>query len=75
MIFSHMKTNIISGLSFIYSDQPDPGINSLKQKQNGRHFTDNIFKCIFLNETIWIFINISLKFVHKGRINNIPALL
>ena len=33
------------------------------------------FKCIFLIENICISINISLKFVPKGNINNIPALL
>ena len=32
---------------------------------------DDIFKCIFLNENIWISIKISLK----GSINNIPALV
>ena len=32
-----------------------------------------IFKCIFLNESIWISIEISLKFVPKSPINNIPA--
>ena len=37
-----------------------------------QHFTD-IFKCIFLNEVIWIPISISLNFVPKGKINNIPA--
>ena len=36
---------------------------------------DDILKCIFLNENIWISINISLKFVPKGGINNIPALV
>ena len=36
---------------------------------------DMMFKCIFLNENIWISINISLKFVPKGPINNIPALV
>ena len=43
--------------------------------ENGRHFADAIFKCIFLNENIWIPIKISLKFVPKGLINNIPALV
>ena len=43
--------------------------------QNGRHFTDNIFKCIFLNENVWISIKISLKCVPKDPINNIPALV
>ena len=35
----------------------------------------DIFKCIFLNENVWISIKISLKFVPKGLINNIPALV
>ena len=48
--------------------------NTLRPRQNGRHFADDIFKCIFLNENAWILIKISLKFVHKGSINNIPAL-
>ena len=30
---------------------------------------------IFFNENVWISINISLKFVPKGPINNIPALV
>ena len=36
---------------------------------------DDIFKCIFLNENVWILIKISLKFVPKGPIINIPALV
>ena len=36
---------------------------------------DDIFKCIFLNENAWIPVKISLKFVPKGPINNIPALV
>ena len=34
----------------------------------------DIFKCIFLNENIWILINISLKSIPKGKINNFLAL-
>ena len=34
-----------------------------------------IFKCIFLNENVLILIKISLKFVPKGPINSIPALV
>ena len=49
--------------------------NTLRPRQNGRHFTDDIFKCIFVNENVWIAIEISLKFVPKGPINNIPALV
>ena len=44
-------------------------------RKYGRHFPDDIFKCIFLNENVRISINISLKFVPKGLINNIPALV
>ena len=36
---------------------------------------DDIFKWIFLYENVWISINISLKFVPKGPINNIPPLV
>ena len=50
-------------------------LNSLRPRQNGHHFTDNIFKWIFLNENVWIPIKISLKFVPQGPINNIPALV
>ena len=47
----------------------------IEAETNGRHFADDIFKCIFLNENAWILIKISLKFVPKGPINNIPALV
>ena len=50
-------------------------INTLRPRQNGRHFADDIFKYIFLNENVWIPIRISMKFVPKGPINNIPALV
>ena len=47
----------------------------LKLRQNGRHFPDDIFKCIYLNENVWVLIKISLKFISKGPINIIPALI
>ena len=50
-------------------------INTLRPRQNGCHFPDDIFKCFFLNENVSIAIEISLKFVPKGPINNIPALV
>ena len=49
--------------------------NTLSPTQNGRHFPDDIFKCIFVNENVQISIKISLKFVSKCPINNIPALV
>ena len=50
-------------------------INTLRPRQNGRSFPDDIFKCIFLNENVWNSIKISLKFVPRDPINNIPALV
>ena len=50
------------------------GINISRIRQNGCHFAGDSFKCVFLNEDVWISIKISLKFVPKGPINNIPAL-
>ena len=50
-------------------------INTLGPWQNGRHFADDMLKCIFLNENVWIPIEISLKFYPKVPINNILALI
>ena len=50
-------------------------LNTLRPRQNGRYFPDDIFKCIFLNENAWISIKILLKLVPKGPINKIPALV
>ena len=50
-------------------------VNTLRLRQDGRHFADAIFKCIFWDENAWILIKVSLKFVHKGQSNNIPALV
>ena len=50
-------------------------LNTLKPRQNGRHFADAIFKCIFLNENVWTSLKISLKFVPNVGINKIPALV
>ena len=49
--------------------------NTLRPRQNGRHFPEDIFKCIFLNETVWISIKILLKFVPEVPIYDIPALV
>ena len=37
---------------------PYPFVNTLRPRQNGRHFADDMFKCIFLNENVWIPIEI-----------------
>ena len=60
---------IITKQSSIY------GFNTLRARQNARHFPDVIFKCILLNENIFISIKNSLKFVPMCPINNITALV
>ena len=50
-------------------------INTLRLTQNDHHFPDRIFKYIFFNENVWIWLKISLKFVADGPINDIPALV
>ena len=58
-----------------YWEQRVHFINTLRPRQNGQHFPDNIFKHIVFNENVWISIKISLKFLPKGPINNVPALV
>ena len=50
-------------------------VNTLRPRQDGRLFPDDIFKSIFFNENVQISIKISLTFVPKAPINNIPALV
>ena len=50
-------------------------VNTLRPRQDGRHFANVVFKCIFLNENVWILIKISLKFDPKGLIDNMPPLV
>ena len=50
-------------------------INTLRPRQNGRHFADDTFNRIFVLANARISIKFSLKFVPKGPINNIPALV
>ena len=71
------KLSVILGVMWRTCDVIVTGgrVNTLRPRQNGRHFADDIFKRIFLNENIWIPIKSSLKFVPEGSINNIPALI
>ena len=52
----------------------DIHINTLRPRQIGWHFADDIFKRIFFNENVWISIKISLKFFPTVPINKIQAL-
>ena len=49
-------------------------LNTLRPRQDSWHFVDilNAFSCM---KKIWISINISLKFVPRGPIHNIPSLV
>ena len=73
--FSHYMHNILlwhnhkeqtKGLSFY-------AFNTLRPRQNGRQFPDNILKCTFLNENVWILIKTLLHFSPKGQINKIAV--
>ena len=49
-------------------------INTLRPRQKGRRFTNDIFNNIILNENSRILIKISLKIIPKVRIDNKSAL-
>ena len=51
------------------------GFNTVRPKQNGRQFPDDIFKFIFLNENVRISLKFSLQFGPKVPIDDIPALV
>ena len=44
-------------------------LSSLRLRQNGWCFTDDIFRCIFMNENVNLLIQISLKFAPRCSIN------
>ena len=48
-------------------------IQQMEAETNSRHFADDIFKCIFMNENVAIVINISVKLIPESPVNNIPA--
>ena len=49
--------------------------NTLRPWQICRHIANDIFKCIYVTENVWLSRKISLRCVPRVRINNIPALL
>ena len=51
------------------------GTTHVKPEQNGRHFLDDIFICIFLDERFCILIRMSVKLVSKSAIENQSALV
>ena len=72
--WNHMMYVLINLLTLRCPDANTPVfLNTLRPRQNGHHFADDVFKCIFLNENVLISLKISLKFVPQVPINNIPA--
>ena len=69
--YTHISTQYMSGVIGLGTI----GFNTLRPRRNEQKLADDIFKCIFFNENVWLSIKISLKFVPKGPINNIPALV
>ena len=49
--------------------------NSSPPRQNGCHFRNNMFKCIFFNENIWISNKTSLKYIPWDVIDKLSAAL
>ena len=45
------------------------------EEPNGHRFADDTLKLIFFKENVRLSIKVALKFVPKGPINNIPALV
>ena len=69
---SSIQTKVIHT---IYTRRDCASVNTLRPRQNRRHFADDTFNSIFLNDNARISLKISLKFVPKVWINNIPALV
>ena len=69
------RLNVSYGSVWLIGAVNLPAVNSSPTGQNGRLFTDNIFRCIFMNEKFCILIKISQIFIPKGPIDNNPALV
>ena len=74
--FQTLETSVkISPLPFPCCQRAPTGVNTSRPKKHGPRVEDSIFKCIFLSENSFIFIEISLKIVHMGSIDNNLALV
>ena len=79
--FHLMVSQTTQWMNMIWHTSSDTGgiyrsyLDSSPPEQNGRHFADDFFRCIFVNENFCILINSSLNFVPKGPIDNHPALV
>ena len=71
-VWSHWGELIESRCRILHSKN---SINSSPPGQNGRNFTDDMFKRIFVNENIWMLNKFSLKCALWGWIHNMSALV
>ena len=65
---AHKTTNVLLG-------QTQISLNPSHSGQNGRHYAEDVFKCIFVIKKFCILIQISLKFVPLGQIGNDAAMV
>ena len=70
--FLWLEAGVYCKNSRCYVSPAHSDLDTLRLRQNGCHIADSIFnfKFAFLNENIYISIQISFKFISKGRINN-----
>ena len=71
---------VVEGNIFVDSSEMEPeyhfgweldcSVHTLRLRENGCHFADNILKYIFMNENLCILIPISLKFVPKRPVDS-----
>ena len=69
----YLFNNPTAQLSMVYRETCYV-LNKSPPGQNGRHFADDIFRFIFVNEWFAILIKTLLKFIPKGLIHDNPAL-
>ena len=59
---SNFQTSAYSKYCALLRIHQEGNVNTLRPRQDGRHFSDDVFKCIYFNENAWISIKILLKF-------------
>ena len=66
ILYKDQEQGLSKTFAWLHTYLKIDNLNSSSPEQNSRHFTDGIFKCIFMNENVCILIQISLKFVPEG---------
>ena len=68
LLINHIQSDYQS-VSF----QHEPQLTTERQEQNGRHFAEDILKCIYVRDKFCILI--SIKFILEGPVDNMSALV